>query len=342
LSSGSGPRRVGVEELARLFLDSDDFLFTTHLTPDGDGLGSELALMRALRRRGKKVRIMNCSGVPEDLRFLTRSGEVITFQKDRHVDEVIEAAHVVAFDLGGAVRLGRMEGPVRAAEGTRILIDHHLYDGDIFDLSLVLPKASSSAEITYDLLKAMKEPMTRELAEPLYVGVVQDTGSFNYNSTSPKTHLMAAEFLNAGVDPYRIWKKLNCQKPFGRVKLMGENVARIRVEEEGRLASVKVDLAFLKERGGEVRDAFEVVNHFLTIKGVEMGVLGLQIASDKTKFSMRATGPHDVAKIASEFGGGGHRYAAGCTMDGMGIDVAFATMMDRARAAVKRAPRERS
>ncbi|MEZ6197185.1 MAG: DHHA1 domain-containing protein [Planctomycetota bacterium] len=220
---------------------------------------------------------------------------------------------------------------MRVAQGKRILIDHHVYDGQIFDLAHVFVKASSSAEITWDLLRAMGAEIDLEIAEPLYVGLVQDTGSFSYNSTSVKTHRMAAEFLEAGVDPYKIWKRLNCQKPFGRVRLMGENIARIRLEEGGRLASVKVDLAFLKERNGEIRDAFEVVNHFLTIKGVEVGVLGLQIASDKSKFSLRATGPHDVCKIAQEFGGGGHRYAAGFTVSGPGIDVAFDRVMERVR-----------
>lgn len=282
--------------------------------------------------RGKSVRILNCSGVPEDLRFLTKPGEVITFQSDKHADDVKKAKHIVAFDLGGAGRLGRMELPVRGSEATKILIDHHVYDGELFNLAHVAMKASSSAEITYDVIKALGARISADVAEPLYVGVVQDTGSFNYNSTTARTHEIAAEFVDAGVNPYRIWKKLNCQKPFKRVRLMGENIARIRLQEEGRLATCKVDLQFLKERDGEVRDAFEVVNHFLTIKGVEVGVLALQIGSDRTKFSVRATGPHDVCKIAQQFGGGGHRYAAGFTVDKMGIDLAFETVMEKVRA----------
>ena len=331
MSTGAGTKRLDIAGLAELIRESNDFVLTTHLTPDGDGLGSELALKRALDRIGKKVRILNCSGVPEDLRFLAKSGEVVTYQRDKHRQGLIEAEHIIAFDLGGAMRLGRMEEGVRAAKGRRILVDHHVFDGKLFDIGVIDTSASASAEMTADLLKALHFEIDFDLAEPLYVGLVQDTGSFNYNSTRARTHRLAAEFLDAGVDPYRIWKKLNCQKPFDRVRLMGENIARIRREEGGRLAYLKIDLDDLKKRRGEVRDAFEVVNHFLTIKGVEVGVLGLQIASEKTKFSVRATGPHDVCKVAQEFGGGGHRYAAGFTVDGVGIDLAFERVMERMR-----------
>ncbi|MEE9391368.1 MAG: bifunctional oligoribonuclease/PAP phosphatase NrnA [Planctomycetota bacterium] len=331
MNDPSRARSVTIKELAALFQERDDFLFTTHMTPDGDGLGSQLALLRVLKRKGKSVRILNCSGVPEDLRFLTKPGEVVTFHKDKHADDVKKAKHIVAFDLGGAGRLGRMELPVRGSDAEKILIDHHVYDGELFDLAHIAIKASSSAEITYDVIKKLGGTISADVAEPLYVGLVQDTGSFNYNSTSARTHLIAAEFVDAGVNPYRIWKKLNCQKPYRRVRLMGENIARIRLENEGRLATCKVDLDFLKKQDGEVRDAFEVVNHFLTIKGVEVGVLGLQIGSDRTKFSLRATGAHDVCKIAQGFGGGGHRYAAGFTVEKMGFDVAFETVLQRVR-----------
>ena len=321
--------KTSVEELARHFEADDGFVFTTHMTPDGDGLGSELALMRHLKRRGKNVRILNCSSVPEDLRFMVRSGEVVTFQKQKHAGVVEGARTIVAFDLGGAGRLGRMEEPVRSSGARKALVDHHLFENDLFDLALVDPKASSSAEITYRIIRSIGGTIDRDIAEPLYVGLIQDTGSFNYNSTSPQTHRIAAEFLEAGVNPHRIWKKLNCQKGFDRVRLMGLNVSRIELSPDRRVASVKVDLSYLAKNKGEVRDAFEVVNHFLTIAGVEVGCLALQLSSDKTKFSLRSSGRYDVFPIARQFGGGGHRYAAGFTVSGMGIDAAYELVMER-------------
>ncbi|MCB9831208.1 MAG: DHH family phosphoesterase [Planctomycetes bacterium] len=323
-------RNASVEEVARHLLSLDRLLLTTHLTPDGDGLGSELAILRHLRSLGRDVTILNCSTVPEDLRFLVRPGEVITYQKGKHDRQVAEASGIVAFDLGAAGRLGRMEGPVRISPASKILIDHHIFDNDLFDVLYLDVEASSTAELCLRLLRALgMESLSLPIAEPLYVGLLQDTGSFNYNSTSARVHRIAADFLEAGVDPYRIWKKLNCQKPYARVRLMGESIARIELQHEGRTALAVVDLDFLKKSGGEARDAFEVVNHLLSIHGVEVGCFALQLASDKVKFSLRSGGRHDVCGIAKEFGGGGHRFAAGFTTQGMALAEAVQLVMER-------------
>ena len=322
-------QRTSVSELAAWLLAHDHYVFTTHMTPDGDGLGSQLALARFLRSRGKDVRILNCSGVPEDLRFLTRQGDIITFAKEKHTEIVKNAVAVVAFDLGATGRLGRMEECVRTANGRRVLIDHHLFDNDAFDMALIDANASSSAEITYDVIKAAGGTVDLELAEPLYVGFVQDTGSFAYNSTSPRVHRIAAEFLEAGVNPHRIWKKLNCQKGFGRVRLTGKSMARIELSADGKIASLKIDLQYLADEKAEARDAFEVVHHLLTIQGVEVGFLALQIGSTRTKFSIRSAGRFDVCRIAKEHRGGGHRYAAGCTIEDMTIGDSYAMMLEK-------------
>ncbi len=318
------------KSVARQILSCDKILLTTHMTPDGDGLGSELAFLRHLRRLGKKVAILNCSSVPEDLRFLVRSGEVITFQKDKHEEMVAEADVICAFDLGAAGRLGRMEGPVRSAKCSKILIDHHLFDNDLFDVLFVDTQASSSAELTFTLLEEMEmKKLDVDVAEPLQVGLIQDTGSFNYNTTTPSALRLAAKFLEAGVKPYRLWRKLNCQKPLHRVRFMGNNIAKIELHEGGRLSSVLCDLEYMKKVKGEPRDAFEVVNHLLSIRGVEVGCFAVQIASNKTKFSLRSAGRLDVCDLAKEFGGGGHRFAAGFTVEKKSAQEAFAEVLER-------------
>ncbi len=325
-----------IRSLAAYLSAHDNYLLTTHLTPDGDGLGSQLALYRVLKAMGKTVQILNCSSVPADLRFMVRSGEIITYRADKHEEEVKTVEHIIAFDLGGAGRLGRMEKPVRQAKGKRILIDHHIFDDELFTDGVVAPDRSSSAEITFELIRAMKREISREIAEPLYVGIVQDTGSFNYNTTNHYTHLVASELLQAGVNPHRIWKKLNCQQPFKRMRLLGQNLSRIDMSACGRVARVKVSLQFLKECDGEVRDAFEVVNYLLNIDGVEVGLLGLQIGTDRTKFSLRSSGRCDVFSVATSFGGGGHRFAAGFTVEDREFDAAYMDVVGKVRALVAR------
>lgn len=317
------------EDVASQILACDKIILTTHMTPDGDGLGSELALLRHLRRIGKNAIILNCSTIPEDLRFLVRSGEVITFQRGKHENLIEEADVICAFDLGAAGRLGRMEGPVRNSTCPKILIDHHLFDNDLFDVLFVDTEASSSAELTFGLLEAMgMKKIELDVAEPLHVGLIQDTGSFNYNTATPGALRLAARFLEAGVKPYRIWRKLNCQKPLHRVRFMGNNIARIELHESGKLSSVLCDLDYMKKVKGEPRDAFEVVNHLLSIRGVEVGLLAVQIGSTKTKFSLRSSGRIDVCDLAKKYGGGGHRFAAGFTVDGKSSKAAFAEIVE--------------
>ncbi|HYC78923.1 MAG TPA: DHH family phosphoesterase [Planctomycetota bacterium] len=290
-------------------------VLTTHVTPDGDGLGSAVALARALVAMGKRAQVINCSTAPKELRFLYRRNEFEVYARERHDAEVLAADAVVATDIGGAQRMGKMEPVVRAARGARIVIDHHVYENDCFDVPYIVIGASSTAELVYDLLLEMEAPVTADVAEPLYVGLVADTGSFSYDAVTPRAHHFAARLLEAGVDPHAVWKKLTCNKPLLKVHVLGRLLASLTPECDGRLVWCKADLAFLRETGVEPRDAFEIVNHLLHVQGVEAGAFFLQLASDKTKVSVRSAGRLDVHGLAASYGGGGHRFAAGCTVD---------------------------
>ena len=307
--------RAIADELER----ARSIVLTTHITPDGDGLGAALALLRHLRGHGRNVRLINCSATPSNLRFMVKSGEFSVYHPERHHSVVDEADVILATDIGGANRLGRMEVPVRESGACRIVVDHHLYENDLFDLCLIDPRASSSAELTYDLLETMGAKLTVDIAEPLYIGLVSDTGGFAYQATSPRAHLLAARFLEAGVDPHRVWRDLNCQMSFAKILSLGDCLASLRLEEEGQLVWTAVDKAFLRRNAVPARDVFEVVNHFLHLRGVEVGAFFLEIDASKTKVSLRSSGRVDVSRIADGHGGGGHRYAAGCTVDGCGF-----------------------
>src|SRR5262249_11501967 len=152
---------------------------------------------------------------------------------------------------------------------------------------------------------------------PLYAGLVADTGSFAFEATSPRVHRIAAELVEAGAKPQKVWRQLNCQKPILKMKVLGILLSTLESESNGKVVWCKIDLEFLKTHGIEPRDSFEVVNYFLFIKGVEVGLLFMQLGSDKTKVSLRSAGRVDVCAIAQNYSGGGHRFAAGCTIDGL-------------------------
>ena len=319
------------QDVADKLRGSHRIVLTTHITPDADGLGSALALLRVLGTLGKTARLINCSTAPREMQFLFRRGEFHVYEKDRHDPEIRSADAIVATDIGGTKRLGRMEPVIREATASRIVIDHHLYQNDIFDLPYIVTTASSSAELTFDLIRTMGLPLTPEIAEPLYCGLVADTGSFAFEATSPRAHRIAADLVEAGAKPQKLWRLLNCQKPLLKMKVLGALLTALESDPGGRIVWSRIDLEFLRVHGIEARDSFEIVNHFLHIKGVEVGVLFMQLGSDKTKVSLRSAGRVDVCAIAAGYGGGGHRFAAGCTVDNTVFDQAIQQILTAVR-----------
>jgi phosphoesterase RecJ-like protein len=323
-------------DVAERLLAAGRVVLTTHVTPDADGLGSALALLRVLSGLGKNARFVNCSTFPREMGFLFRRGEFNLYDKGRHDAEIREADCVVATDIGGTKRLGKMEPVVREARGSRIVIDHHLYQNDCFDVPYIVTTASSTAELTFDLLKEMRVALTPDVAEPLYCGLVADTGGFAFEATSPRAHLIAAELVAAGARPQRVWRKLNCQKSLLKMKVLGTLLASLESEPDGSLVWCRIDVEFLRKWGIEPRDSFEIVNYFLFIKGVECGLLFMQLGSDKTKVSLRSAGKADVCSLATGYGGGGHRFAAGCTIDAVPFEQAIHDVLAAARREVER------
>jgi phosphoesterase RecJ-like protein len=327
MDDGLAPLSV-LQEIREHLDAAETVILTTHITPDADGLGAALALMRHLRRCRKNARLINCSSTPSNLRFLVKSGEFAVFHPERHERVVHKADVIIATDLGGPARLGRMESAVREAQGTRIVIDHHRFDDDVFDVSLIVPKASSSAEITFELLQFLGARMDLDLAEPLYVGLISDTGNFSYQATTPRSHRMAATLLEAGVEPHAIWRNLSCQVSRPKMRALGASLLALRFEEVGQMVWTAVDHEFLERHTVPARDVFEVVNHFLLIKGVEVGVFFLQVNATRTKVSLRSAGRVDVCSLAKRYGGGGHTFAAGCTIDGKDFEAAQDEVLD--------------
>jgi bifunctional oligoribonuclease and PAP phosphatase NrnA len=332
--SDAAAARARVAERLR---NSRRVVLTTHVTPDGDGLGSAVALARVLTAMGKRATVINCSVAPKELRFLYRKGEFEVFAKERHEHDVLGADAVVATDIGGPARMGKMEPFVRAARGAKVVIDHHVYENDLFDYPYIVIGASSTAELVYDLIEELGVPVTADVAEPLYVGLVADTGSFSYDATTPRAHHFAARLIEAGVNPHKVWRRLQCNKPLLKMHVLGRLMASLTPEEDGRVVWCKADLPFLKETGIEPRDAFEIVNHLLHVQGVDAAAFFLQLSSDKTKVSLRSAGRVDVHGLAAGYGGGGHRFASGCTIEHVPFDEAIRQILDGLAELVRKA-----
>jgi len=285
-------------------------LISTHQNPEGDAIGSVLALGLALKRMGKEVQVLTQDPIPEMLAFLSGAREVIHQAPAGGGFDV-----AFALDCGDQARLGEEFGKLKGM-GKIINIDHHVSNNHFGEINLVDPRASSAAEIIYDLLRTIPVSMTPAIAENIYTGILTDTGSFHYSNTTPKTFAVARACLLAGVDPRRVAEQVYETQPLARLRLLPRALDTLELSAEGRISSVIVTQQMLQETGATVALTEDFVNFPRSVKGVEVALLFREITPTKYRVSLRSQGAADVARIAGRFQGGGHPNASGCTVEG--------------------------
>ncbi len=320
--------------LAELRVDRS-IVLTVHTTPDGDALGSQLALLRFLRAEGRTVTAVNCDPVPETLRFLDPHGDLQTWDPSRHATLLRDAGLVVCLDFNERSRVRSMSPALESTRARIAVIDHHLDPRPFAHLYLNLTEASSSAEIVFDLIAEAGVALTKDLALPLYVGMVTDTGSFRFDKTTPAVHRKAAAMLEAGVDPSDTHRRVYDDYPINRTMLLGHILSGMRVECEGRVTLLTVTKAMFDMTGTTAEHVENTVNYGLSIRGVEAAALLTEL-DDAVKISFRSSGRIAVNDIAHGFNGGGHRLAAGGRVQGEDI----ASVRERVAAALCKALNE--
>lgn len=286
------------------------FLISSHKHPEGDALGSMLALGLALKDLQKEVLLLNQDPVPENLSFLP-GAESITQRAP--VNSSFDV--VLAVDCGDRNRLGEEFSKI-SRRGKIINIDHHISNTYFGDINLVDAEASSTAEIVYDLLQKIKVPLKANIAENIYVGILTDTGSFHYANTSAKAFRVARACLLAGVDPGKVAEKIYENQPLSRLRLLALVLETLEVQATGQISLVIVTQKMMEETGATPDQTEDLINFPRSLKGTEVALLFREINYDQYRVSLRSRGRINVAQIAAEFQGGGHPNAAGCTVEG--------------------------
>lgn len=287
------------------------FLICTHARPDGDALGSELALARMLESQGKEVDCVVEGGTPSDLTFLPGSARVGGTPASARPPY----DWMVVVDAAGIDRIEGMQAAI--PPGQRLLnIDHHGSNTRFGAVNWVEPESGSVGEMIYALGRAAGWPIDRDTATCLYVATVTDTGRFMFSSTRPSTHLMAAELLRAGVEPGEIQRIVFASKELKELRLFAEAVRAIGTAEGGRVAWTVLTPKMLADSGVQVTESQDYVSLVKSIKGVEVAFLLRPLEHGKVKLSVRTEPSADAAAICARFGGGGHKRAAGATLKG--------------------------
>jgi phosphoesterase RecJ-like protein len=287
------------------------FLLTTHENPDGDALGSLLAMHWILDQFGKdSVMFMSPDEfpLPWEYRAWTFDGIVGAPPAD------VAQRTIVFLDCGN---IDRMPVDFLQEDGLHILnIDHHHDNTRFGTVNLVCPSASCTAEIIFRLSKELGAELTPAIADALYTGLVTDTGKFMYENTTPEAHRMAAELIEAGVEPHLVHRRLYEDLPFRRLQLLQRALGSVERHDEGAITIAHLVKDDYAASGASEQDSEGVVDHMRAVEGTAVAVLVRELLSDDRegmrKVSLRATdGRVDVSRIARDFGGGGHPQAAG-------------------------------
>jgi len=299
------------EQIGQALREGGRFAVLSHVRPDGDALGSQLALGLSLKRLGKDVRIWNEEGMLEKYSFLP-SANLLT--KPPADPEDVDVA--IALDTAIQDRLGTTLPAVRSAK-VWINIDHHPSNPGYGDLVYINPKAPATGQILFELIRSEKLPIDAAIAENLYVAISTDTGSFQYPNTTARTFEMAAELVRAGVDVGRVSQLTYENYPRRRAELLRDLLGTMRFEANDRVASFSLSLATAKKLGALPEHNEGLIDHLRAIHGVIVAVFFEELADGKVRVSMRSKSEKvNVCAICEKFGGGGHVLAAGARIPG--------------------------
>ena len=284
-------------------------LVTMHCRPDGDAAGSAIAMAHILKILNKDVTVYNVDPIPDTFTFLNGAHDIVSEIQDWSFDLCL------VLDCGDPSLLGR-KFPFDKLTCPKAFIDHHSIPYQDCLVNLHDDKASAVGEILFHLVNALEIPLTQDIAAALYTSIITDTGSFRYTSTSADTMRVCSYLLATDIDVWNIASNVYENNPVEKVRLLGYVLRTLWVSENGKLACLYANRQMLRQCHcpGSMTDGF--INYARSIRGVEVSFFLTELDKNLYRVSFRSRGNIDVSKIASQFGGGGHKNAAACTQNG--------------------------
>lgn len=300
--------REGLTAVAEALRHGRRFAVTSHVRPDGDALGSVLAMGWILRRLGKEVRLVLADPVPATYAFLP-GVERIEVAGDLG-GKPVDVDTVVVVDCSDPVRVGPV-GALLSPEALVVNVDHHL-SNEFAGPKYVRTEAAATGELLYELAQHLGLEIDRDTATCLYTALLTDTGSFRFANTTAGTLHIAAELLTRGVSPGYVAEQVYDVRPLASLRLLAEALATLRLTADGKVAWLQMDPGMLERHQVDASETEGLVNYARTISGVRIGALFRGVGPAATRVSWRSRPGYDVSRVAARFGGGGHANAAGC------------------------------
>ena len=306
-----------MDQIIHELKSSQNILLATHANPDGDAVGSLIAMGLCLDSLNKEITMYNESPIPAVYRFLPSVNRVESIIEKKTIFNT-----AVVLDCGGIERIGKA-APSICQLPVIINIDHHATNTGFGNFRLIDSTACATAEIIYRIIKALGVPITKDMAVCMYTGILTDTGSFRFSNTNRAAFTICEEMVDRGVNPYHIAQRVYGTYSLGRIKLLNLALDSIEISLNGKLSLMTLTSEMLKETGTQPEDADGLINYARRIEDVKVAVLiqespdggGAKNNSSRYHVSLRSDGSVDVATIASAFGGGGHESASGFNIE---------------------------
>ena len=291
------------------------FVLVSHIRPDCDALGSELAMAEVLRSIGKDVRIINAHRTPPALQFLDPAGNIDVLGDDVEAED-ISADCIMILDTSAWAQLGDMGDVIRASRADKIVVDHHVGEDELGATMYKDYQAEATGQLVVQAADALDVPLTRAIAAPAFAAIATDTGWFRFGSVTPETYRVIARLVDIGVVPSEVYGDLYERDTLGRLKLRGLILSRTEAELDGALVHTHVLKEDFDAMGALPSDTEDAINLTLAVEHTQAAVIFVGQLRGGYKLSFRSRCDLDCNEIAQKFGGGGHRAAAGAFQEG--------------------------
>jgi len=309
-----------ISEISKIIKQSKTFFIAGHVKPDGDSIGSALAIASVLNRIGKRACVYSVDEIPKFVKFLKGSNKI---KKSARKTDKFDCAIILE-----SVNFSRMGDIITTSQTKKIInIDHHLTYTDFGNVNYIVPSSSSTAELVLNIFEYMKIKLLKHEAECLYTGIITDTGRFQQVNATPNSHIASAKLMECGVDINKVYKEVYEKGTINALKLQGLALYGIKTILNDKVSYILLTKDIFKKTGTSEGDSEGVVNYTLRIDGVMVGCVFKEVDGKTTKVSFRSVRSFDLLKVVREFGGGGHKNAAGCTINA-GINEAVKIVAD--------------
>ncbi len=298
----------------------ESFVLVSHIRPDCDALGSELGMAEVLRAVGKKVRIINAHRTPPALQFLDPAGNIEVLGDDVEAED-ISADCIMVLDTSAWAQLGDMGDVIRTSRADKMVVDHHVGEDDLGATMYKDYQAEATGHLVVQAADALNVPLTRTMSSALFAAIATDTGWFRFSSVTSETYRVIGRLVDAGVVPSEVYGDLYERDTLGRLKLRGLILSRTTSEVEGALMHTYVEKEDFDAMGALPSDTEDAINLTLSVAGTQAAVIFVGQLRGGFKLSFRSRCGMDCNEIAQQFGGGGHKAAAGAFQEGTLADV---------------------